>query len=62
MQTNLSFTFTVKLISYRDEKEEKEAIYLSKLCRWREANLALKKLIWKRYIIMPLVITVKTRV
>lgn len=45
----LSFTFTVKLISYMDEKEEKEAVYFSKLCRWHEANLILKKLIWKRY-------------
>ena len=49
MQTKLSFTFTVKLISYMDEKEEKEAVYFSKLCRWHEANLILKKLIWKRY-------------
>ena len=32
-----------------DEKEEKEASYLLKLCRWHEANLAFKKLILKRY-------------
>ena len=32
-----------------DEKEEKEASYLLKLCRWREANLAFKKLILNRY-------------
>ena len=43
------FTFTVKLVSYMDEKEEKEASYLLKLCRWHEANLAFKKLILKRY-------------
>lgn len=39
---------TVKLISYMDEKEEKEACYLMKLCRWHEANLTFKKLILKR--------------
>ncbi|XP_020616340.1 N-alpha-acetyltransferase 25, NatB auxiliary subunit-like isoform X1 [Orbicella faveolata] len=44
----LRSNLAVKLISYMDEKEEKEAVYLSKLCRWHEANLALKKLIWKR--------------
>ena len=32
-----------------DEKEEKEASYLLKLCRWHEANLAFKKLIVNRY-------------
>ncbi|KAM7443003.1 N-alpha-acetyltransferase 25 [Porites harrisoni] len=37
----------VKLISYMDEKEEKEACYLMKLCRWHEANLTFKKLILK---------------
>lgn len=31
-----------------DEKEEKEACYLMKLCRWHEANLTFKKLILKR--------------
>ncbi|KAL9982182.1 hypothetical protein ACROYT_G010993 [Oculina patagonica] len=44
----LRSNLAVKLISYMDEQEEKEAIYLSKLCRWQEANLAFKKLIWKR--------------
>jgi len=31
-----------------DEKEEKEASYLLKLCRWHEANVAFKKLILNR--------------
>ena len=39
----------LKLISYMDEKEEKEGTYLIKLCRWDEANLLFKKLIVKRY-------------
>lgn len=41
----LRSNLAVKLISYMDEKEEKEASYLLKLCRWHEANLAFKKLI-----------------
>lgn len=44
----LRSSLAVKLVSYMDEKEEKEASYLLKLCRWHEANLAFKKLILKR--------------
>ena len=42
-----------------DEKEEKEASYLLKLCRWHEANVAFKKLILNRYETVQLLILVK---
>ena len=32
-----------------DEKDEKEASYLLKLCRWCESNVAFKRLILNRY-------------
>ncbi|KAK2548545.1 N-alpha-acetyltransferase 25 [Acropora cervicornis] len=46
----LRSSLAVKLVSYMDEKEEKEASYLLKLCRWHEANVAFKKLILNREI------------
>ncbi|XP_068748503.1 N-alpha-acetyltransferase 25, NatB auxiliary subunit-like isoform X1 [Montipora capricornis] len=44
----LRSSLAAKLISYMDEKDEKEASYLLKLCRWCESNVAFKRLILNR--------------